>query len=78
MALRAARVGAVEGLVDVLGVGHVGGESSRTRSTGSSSEREASGTLPVVYGFGSGGSGARGRRPANITPSPSARISAGQ
>ena len=48
VALGTARVGAVEGVADVLGVGHDGGESSRTRSTGSSSVREASGTSPVV------------------------------
>ena len=79
VALGPAGVGAVERVLDVLGVGHGrGGESSRTRSTVSSSAREASGTLPVVYGLGSGGSGLRGRRPANIAPRPSRRISSGQ
>ena len=51
VALGPAGVGAVEGVLDVLGVGHGrGGESSRTRSTVSSSVREASGTLAGVVG----------------------------
>ena len=79
VALGAAGVGAVEGVLDVLGVGHARGRIIAHAQHGSPRPcARRAGRCRSWYALGSGGSGLRGRRPVNIAPSPTRRISSGQ